>query len=94
MQTAAVMQRLPDNRNKIGDQMKEKTMIQRITWVSVLGNVILTVFKLFAGVSGGSGAMISDAVHSLSDVITTLVAYLGVRLSKQPADKEHPYGHE
>lgn len=72
----------------------EDAMLKRVSVVTVLGNVILTVFKLFAGVVGRSGAMVSDAVHSLSDVFTTLIAYLGVRLSQKPADKEHPYGHE
>ncbi|MBQ1662777.1 MAG: cation transporter [Treponema sp.] len=51
-------------------------------------------FKLFAGIIGKSGAMVSDAVHSLSDVFATFVAFLGVLLSKQPEDEEHPYGHE
>lgn len=69
-------------------------MLKRVSVVTVLGNVFLTVFKLFAGVVGRSGAMVSDAIHSLSDVFTTLIAYLGVRLSQKPADKEHPYGHE
>lgn len=69
-------------------------LLKRVSVVTVLGNVILTVFKLFAGVVGRSGAMVSDAVHSLSDVFTTLIAFLGVRLSQKPADKEHPYGHE
>jgi cation diffusion facilitator family transporter len=56
--------------------------------------VILAAFKLFAGIFGKSGAMVSDAVHSLSDVFATLIAYIGVRLSKRRADAEHPYGHE
>lgn len=73
---------------------KEDAMLKRVSVVTVLGNVILTIFKLFAGVVGRSGAMVSDAVHSLSDVFTTLIAFLGVRLSQKPADKEHPYGHE
>ena len=60
----------------------------------ILGNILLAGFKLFAGVIGRSGAMVSDAVHSLSDVFATFIAYFGVRLSKQPEDEEHPYGHE
>ena len=62
--------------------------------VGILGNILLAGFKLFAGVIGRSGAMVSDAVHSLSDVFATFIAYFGVRLSKQPEDEEHPYGHE
>ena len=76
------------------NEMQANAMIKRVSVVTVLGNVVLTVFKLFAGVIGRSGAMVSDAVHSLSDVFTTLIAFLGVRLSQKPADKEHPYGHE
>ena len=62
--------------------------------VGILGNVLLAGFKLFAGVIGKSGAMVSDAVHSLSDVFATVIAFFGVRLSRQPEDEEHPYGHE
>ena len=74
--------------------MDEKKVINRITNVGVAGNIVLTVFKLLAGIFGHSGAMISDAVHSLSDVFATFIAFLGTQLSKRPADKEHPYGHE
>ena len=69
-------------------------IINRMTFVSLAGNALLTIFKFFAGVTGNSGAMISDAVHSLSDVFTTIVAWLGTRLSTKAADKNHPYGHE
>ena len=62
--------------------------------VGILGNVLLSAFKLFAGIFGKSGAMVSDAVHSLSDVFATLIAYIGVRLSQRQEDTEHPYGHE
>ena len=67
---------------------------KQIAAVGVLGNVLLSGFKLFAGVFGHSAAMVSDAVHSLSDVFATLIAYIGRKLSEKPADKEHPYGHE
>ena len=72
----------------------EQSVIRKVTVVGVAGNVLLTAFKLTAGILGKSGAMVSDAVHSLSDVFATFVAYLGVRISKRSADKEHPYGHE
>ena len=74
--------------------MDEKKVVAKLSRVGILGKVILSAFKLFAGIFGHSGAMISDAVHSLSDVFATLIAYIGVVLSKQEADKEHPYGHE
>ncbi len=74
--------------------MEENKIIKKITLAGVLGNVILTGFKFLAGIYGHSGAMISDAVHSLSDVFATMIAYLGTLISKRPADNEHPYGHE
>ena len=73
---------------------QENMMIKKVSFVGIFGNVVLTAFKLFAGIYGKSGAMISDAVHSLSDVFATLIAFLGVKLSKQVADQRHPYGHE
>lgn len=72
----------------------EETIIRHISMTTILGNVILAALKLFAGIAGKSGAMVSDAVHSLSDVFTTVIAFLGVRLSQKAADREHPYGHE
>lgn len=74
--------------------MEEPQIIKKLSLVGIFGNVLLAGFKLFAGLIGRSGAMVSDAVHSLSDVFATFVAFLGVRLSKQPEDAEHPYGHE
>ena len=74
--------------------MNEEKIVFKITFTGVFGNVVLTAFKFFAGIYGRSGAMISDAIHSLSDVIATFIAFVGLRISKQPADKEHPYGHE
>ncbi|MBR5376390.1 MAG: cation transporter, partial [Lachnospiraceae bacterium] len=74
--------------------MEEKRIIKKLSAVGILGNILLAGFKLFSGIIGHSGAMISDAVHSLSDVFATFIAYIGVVLSKRPEDKEHPYGHE
>lgn len=69
-------------------------MAKKLSIVTVSGNVVLASFKLFAGIFAHSGAMISDAVHSMSDVITTVVAYIGMKLSEKDADEDHPYGHE
>ena len=69
-------------------------MAKKLSIVTVSGNVVLAAFKLFAGIFAHSGAMISDAVHSMSDVITTVVAYIGMKLSEKDADEDHPYGHE
>ena len=74
--------------------MDEKKIVSKLSTIGILGNVLLAAFKLISGILGNSGAMISDAVHSLSDVFATLIAYIGVLMSKRPEDKEHPYGHE
>lgn len=66
----------------------------RVSFVSIAANIILSVFKLFAGIFAHSGAMISDAVHSASDVFSTIVVIIGIRISSKKSDKEHPYGHE
>ena len=66
----------------------------RVSTASIAGNVILSAFKLTAGIVAHSNAMISDAVHSASDVFSTIVVMIGVRLASKKADKEHPYGHE
>ena len=74
--------------------MEEQRIFKKLSGVGVFGNVLLAAFKLAAGIFGRSGAMVSDAVHSLSDVFATLIAYIGVRVSRRKEDKEHPYGHE
>ena len=66
----------------------------RVSLVSIVGNLILSGFKLFAGVVSNSSAMISDAVHSASDVLSSILVIIGVRIAARQPDKEHPYGHE
>ena len=81
----------------VGEQMdaaRRQRMLTMVTNVGIWGNVLLSAFKLTAGILGNSGAMISDAVHSISDVFATFVAWIGVKLAQKDADREHPYGHE
>lgn len=66
----------------------------RVSIVSIIGNIALSLLKLLAGVIAHSNAMISDAVHSASDVFSSIVVIIGIKLSTQESDKEHPYGHE
>ena len=77
-----------------GSALDEKRIANKLAIVGVAGNVALSAFKLFAGIFGNSAAMVSDAVHSLSDVFATAIAFLGVRISQRDADESHPYGHE
>ncbi|MGN0415523.1 MAG: cation diffusion facilitator family transporter [Agathobacter sp.] len=66
----------------------------RVASVSIIGNLILSAFKLLAGIIAHSGAMISDAVHSASDVFSSIVVIIGIRISSKESDRDHPYGHE
>ena len=66
----------------------------RISKITIIINVVLSAIKVLAGIIGRSGAMIADGIHSLSDVLSTLAVMLGLKLAKQPADEDHPYGHE
>ncbi len=76
------------------NQQEAKQVATRVSIVGMAGNVALTLFKLFAGIISHSGAMISDAVHSASDVFSGIIVIVGVRLSARESDSDHPYGHE
>lgn len=65
----------------------------KVTWVGLWVNIILTLFKLTAGIFGQSAAMIADAFHSLSDFATDIAVLLGFRFVDKPVDKSHDYGH-
>ena len=65
-----------------------------ISWNTIILNIILSLFKLFAGIFGKSSAMISDAVHSASDVFSTVIVIIGIKISSKASDKDHQYGHE
>lgn len=71
-----------------------KNVAVRVSLAGMVVNILLTAFKFAAGVISGSGAMVSDAVHSASDVFGGLIVIIGVRLSSKESDHEHPYGHE
>ena len=68
--------------------------VMRVSTVSITVNLLLSVMKLIAGMIASSSAMISDAVHSASDVFSTIIVMIGVHISEKEADDEHPYGHE
>lgn len=61
--------------------------------VSTLSNLFLTIFKGVAGLAVGSTALIADAIHSLVDVLGSILVWLGIKISEKPADETHPYGH-
>ncbi len=72
----------------------ENALAMKVSGVSIAVNLLLSVLKLIAGILAQSGAMISDAVHSASDVGSTFIVMIGVTLSGKKSDKEHQYGHE
>lgn len=71
-----------------------RRVANRVSFITIAENAVLTIFKLLAGMIAHSNAMISDAIHSASDVFSTIVVIIGVRLAAKDSDKEHPYGHE
>jgi len=71
-----------------------KHVALRVSAVSIGLNIFLTVFKLAAGIAGHSGAMVSDAIHSASDVFSTVIVIIGFVVSRRKSDFEHQYGHE
>lgn len=76
------------------DIKERDKLILRIAYISIAVNCMLSIFKLIAGCFGNSIAMISDGIHSLSDVLSTFIVIIGVKISSKKEDKEHPYGHE
>ena len=82
-----------ERKDRAVDDHSKKTA-NKVSAVSIILNALLSGFKLLAGIIANSNAMISDAIHSASDVFSTIVVMIGIGFSVQEADKEHPYGHE
>ncbi len=78
--------------NSMDEELRARSA-NRVTWLGFGVNVVLTLFKLAAGIVGRSGAMIADAIHSLSDFITDVVVLASFRVVRKPADADHDYGH-
>lgn len=84
--------KLTENNKEMGGEFKR--VANRVAFITIVENALLSIFKLFAGIFAKSNAMISDAIHSASDVFSTIVVLIGVKLASKDSDKEHPYGHE
>ena len=80
------------NADVVNDSLRSRKIYKTTVAGSVI-NIALVVFKFVAGILGGSAAMVADAVHSLSDLLTDAVVLLFVRLSSRPQDSDHAYGH-
>ncbi|MDU4884891.1 cation diffusion facilitator family transporter [Clostridium sp.] len=66
----------------------------KVTIISILLNIGLTILKILSGILGNSAAIIADGVHSASDIITSVGVLIGNKISRKPRDDEHQYGHE
>lgn len=74
------------------DPQREKA-VQRVIFIEGSVNVVVLLAKLLVGLSTGSLAIVGDAIHSLTDVFNNVVAWIVIRISSTPPDREHPYGH-
>lgn len=73
-----------EDRDKLG---------KRAVYVAIAGNVFLTIFNIAVGIMSGSYALISEGAHTISDITTSIIAYIGFKIGSKPADEEHPLGH-
>ena len=73
---------------------KQSEIAVRVSAVSIIGNIVLSALKILAGILSHSSALVSDGIHSASDLVSSVVVIIGVRLSAREEDADHPYGHE
>ncbi|TRZ77887.1 cation transporter [bacterium] len=68
-------------------------MKEKIAKISILANLVLATGKIIVGLFSHSGAILAGGIDSLSDIFSSFISYIGIKMSDKPADKEHPYGH-
>ncbi|MEO0225812.1 MAG: cation diffusion facilitator family transporter [candidate division WOR-3 bacterium] len=88
-----LIKRFVVNYNKIEDQQVRSKYGFLEAWVSIIGNTVLFIIKLLIGIFTNSIALLADAFHTLSDVITSACVLIGFSIARKPPDKEHPFGH-
>jgi cation diffusion facilitator family transporter len=77
-----------------GTRAEREKKLRSVTWAGFWTNIALSVFKIFAGLTGHSQAMVADGIHSASDTITDLAVIIGSYFWSKPPDRAHPYGHK
>lgn len=77
----------------MSDSAQRDRLVRRIILVEGFANLVVLLAKVIVGLSTGSLAVLGDAVHSLTDLANNVVAWVVIKISSQPADREHPYGH-
>jgi len=73
--------------------LEKDKLINREGWLSITGNIVLFALKYWAGIVTGSLALIADAWHTLSDSVSSVIVLIGGKISRKPADSNHPFGH-
>ncbi len=68
-------------------------MKEKIAIIAILANIILAIGKIVVGVIANSAAVLAEGIHSFMDVFSSAISYIGIKISKKPSDKKHPYGH-
>ena len=74
------------------DNLREN-MGRKASTIAITGNIFLTIFNFVVGTFSGSNALIAESAHTLSDVLTSLIAFIGFKIGMKPADEDHQYGH-
>lgn len=64
-----------------------------VTMLSIFSNSLLFAAKIWVGIASNSLAMVADALHTLSDSLTSMIVMIGIKVSHKPADEKHPFGH-
>ncbi|MDR0315027.1 MAG: cation diffusion facilitator family transporter [Oscillospiraceae bacterium] len=75
-------------------EKQNEKLAMKVSRNTLIGNTALVAVKAFAGVYAHSAAMLADSIHSLSDILSTVIVMVGVKLAGKEADQKHPYGHE
>jgi cation diffusion facilitator family transporter len=73
-----------DDRAKLG---------KKAAYTGIIGNILLTISNFTIGITAGSVALVAEAAHTLSDILTSIITFIGFKVGMKPADLEHPYGH-
>jgi cation diffusion facilitator family transporter len=73
--------------------IKREKIGKKASYVAIFGNIFLTIFNITVGLLSGSTALVAEGFHTLSDVITSIIAFVGFKIGMRPADEDHPYGH-
>ena len=75
------------------DREERDRLGTRASAVAIIGNIFLTILNISVGMMSGSYALVSEGAHTISDIVTSVIAFVGFKIGSKPADKEHPLGH-